>query len=49
MTRRQRIMVVIVLFLFLLNIRTTLITLTAIPLSFAVAALVFATLLVAAL
>ncbi len=35
------IMVVIVLFLFLLNFRTTLITLTAIPLSFVVAALYF--------
>lgn len=35
------ILVVIVLFLFLLNLRTTLITLTAIPLSVAVTALVF--------
>ena len=39
--RDGAIMVVIILFLFLLNFRTTLITLTAIPLSFAVAALVF--------
>ena len=39
--RDGAIMVVIVLFLFLLNFRTTIITLTAIPLSFAVAALVF--------
>jgi CzcA family heavy metal efflux pump len=39
--RDGAIMVVIVLFLFLLNFRTTFITLTAIPLSFAVAALVF--------
>ncbi|MBK1879928.1 efflux RND transporter permease subunit [Pelagicoccus mobilis] len=35
------IMVSIILFLFLLNVRTTLITLTAIPLSFAIAILVF--------
>ena len=35
------IMVVIILFLFLLNFRTTLITLTAIPLSFIVTALYF--------
>ncbi len=39
--RDGAIMVVIILFLFLLNFRTTFITLTAIPLSFAVAALVF--------
>jgi CzcA family heavy metal efflux pump len=39
--RDGAIMVVVILFLFLLNFRTTLITLTAIPLSFAVAALVF--------
>ena len=38
------VLVVIVLFLFLLNLRTTLITLTAIPLSVAVASLVFAAL-----
>jgi CzcA family heavy metal efflux pump len=39
--RDGAIMVVVVLFLFLLNFRTTFITLTAIPLSFAVAAVVF--------
>lgn len=39
--RDGALMVIVVLFLFLLNFRTTLITLTAIPLSFAVAALVF--------
>ncbi len=39
--RDGAVMVVIILFLFLLNFRTTFITLTAIPLSFAVAALVF--------
>jgi CzcA family heavy metal efflux pump len=39
--RDGALMVAIVLFLFLLNFRTTFITLTAIPLSFAVAALVF--------
>lgn len=39
--RDGAIMVLIVLLLFLLNLRTTLITLTAIPLSFAVSALVF--------
>ena len=39
--RDGALMVVVILFLFLLNFRTTFITLTAIPLSFAVAALVF--------
>jgi len=39
--RDGSLMVVLVLFVFLLNFRTTFITLTAIPLSFAVAALVF--------
>ncbi|MEZ6069939.1 MAG: efflux RND transporter permease subunit [Pirellulales bacterium] len=36
------ILVVVILFLFLMNVRTTLITLTAIPLSIAITALVFA-------
>src|SRR3970282_484207 len=39
--RDGAIMVMIVLFLFLLNFRTTFVTLTAIPLSFVVTAIVF--------
>lgn len=39
--RDGAIMVAIILFLFLLNIRTTLITLTAIPLSFVITAIIF--------
>ncbi|QDS98346.1 efflux RND transporter permease subunit [Adhaeretor mobilis] len=40
--RDGAVLVVIILFLFLMNLRTTLITLTAIPLSIAITALVFA-------